>query len=253
MLEQALAFLAMQAQDAAKPIKIREDHEGEEWVFGEQHFSFEKEISPRKHKFDDLSDLLEFLDGIEPSESDHHRVIVWYDLGQITAVIDNDERRLNTATLAIKATPYWKTVLQLGLWLEQKEFIRLLRLELDIPGVSEVLEKVRKIRFENGVVTSQTRQRDQESMGREITSRVTVDGELPDELTIAFMPFDVRGLEYYQAQIKLFLEVDTSRGMFRLIPAPRQLDLVANSFLSHLGREVKRTIPHIPVYNGRPD
>ena len=222
-------------------------------VAGEVH-EFEIPPAARDHAFDDLDHLLQFVDGYPLSETDEPSVVLWYDEKSIVAVLDNDERRLSTATLAIKTTEEWDTVAGLKDWLDQKEFIRLLRFKLgSVLPPSALLEKVRKIKFENGVVTNQTSLRDRESMGREITSRLTTDTELPEELLVSVVRSEIAGLEPAPTYtVKLLLEIDSARGAFRLVPAPGELEAVRRQFVATLGRSMREVLPHIPAYNGRP-
>jgi hypothetical protein len=255
MIKEALAWLEANVKQAqnVQPI-ITSDYTTDRFsIAGEVH-EFDVPPPARAHAFNDLDDLLAFVDGYPLSESDEPAVVIWFSAGRIVAVLDNESYRRNTAHMNIEPTDEWTTVENLKEWLDQKAFIRLLRFDLgSVLPPSALLDKVRKIRFENGVVTSQVTQKDRESMGREITSRLTAETELPEEILVSLQPAVIPGLEAREYVIRLVLEVDSARGMFRLLPAPGELERAERQWVRHLGRHMRETLPNIPVYNGRPE
>jgi len=255
MLEAALKWLETKVLDGSKVQKLDSKHpDVERFVIAGEIVERDVPALPRSHQFDDLDDLCQFIDGFPLSDSDDHRVVIWYDMTSIRACLDNDSQRNNFAALKITPTEHWNEIVALGGWVDQKEFIRLLRFKLrDVIPPAVLLDKVRKIKFENGVTTSQENRRDRESMGREITSRLTAEAELPEEFLVPVTVAKVPGLETAECLIELMLEVDPSRGAFRLQPAPGQIDAVTRIFLSNIGQQLHENLPHIPVYNGRPE
>jgi hypothetical protein len=123
--------------------------------------------------------------------------VVWYDDEKVVLVIDDAGHRIERATLPLETSDVFACLTKLAKgreWMDQKPFVRLLK--LDLAGMVEpafLLERARKLKFEATSSTTGVVQRDRESLGRNITSEVTSDGDIPEEVLVNAPVFKTAG------------------------------------------------------------
>jgi len=262
VLDKALAYLAELASKAAAPQKIDSgDRRRISYVVNGQVVSTETAPPPRGHSVKSLADVVALAnrfaaDDGKATDTDGPPA-VWYDENAVVLVIDDDGHRLETATLALETSDVFRVLECLAKTKakhDQKAFIRLLRVEL--AGTLDpvvLLEKVRKVRFENGVTTEAVSARQRESMGRSITSQVSTDGgDLPDEVTLSVPVYKTAG-ERAPVPFRCSVEVDPADGTFRLLPLPDELERVRQVAVARIAERLVDGLEHgTPAYYGSP-
>lgn len=255
MIEEALSFLTTLGADANSAEKIETDSTDETvLLYRGQMLRIPKGIPPRSHRFDHLDSLVKVAcEYFEKADSDPPNTTIWVAEERVTLVLDTNYRRENIGVMPMLKTEPFRKLEELAMtkpWMEQKDFIRLLRIDLagTLPPV-ELLDRVRKVKFENSQITSGTVARDRESMGREINSRVDTSAEIPETVRLNAKVFE----DFREIAIACAVEVDAMRGMFRLIPLPSELRSAITSILAIVHAEITEAVDDgISVYFGNP-
>lgn len=255
MLDAALKYLTGLAEKATVPQKIESgDPRKLAYVINGESVEVETEPGARKHTVGQITDLIELANRFD---DDQNSPVVWYDESAVVLVIDDDRHRLETVTFPLATSDVFKRLLDIARSkekFEQKAFVRLLR--IDLAGTLDpvtLLEKVRRVKFENGVSTVANVAKQRESFGRSIVSEVSTDGgDLPDEVTLAVPVYKTMG-QRQAYPLRCSVEVDPGEGTFRLLPLPDELERVGHVAVSHLARDLSEGLkPEVPAYYGKP-
>lgn len=254
MFSDALKYLADLATKAAAPQLVNTgDPRKVGYVAGGSLVVTETKPLPREHEVSSLEDLAALANRFSDAGA---QPAVWYSEGRVVLVIDDDGHRLETVTLALAESDRFKALRQLAeskAWFDQKDFVRLLRITL--AGTLDpvvLLEKVRKVRFENGVTTTSEKRSQRESLGREITSQATTDGgDLPDEVTLSVPVYKTAG-ERRSYGLVCSVEVDPGMGKFRLLPLPDEIERVEQLAVGSIAERLMESLTAAPAYYGEP-
>lgn len=252
MIAEALNAITQMAVTAAGPRLIREDSREAKYLIGGELTTFEKEHPARDHEAKSLDDVVRLARRFHESEDSP---VVWYDFDAVRLVINDAGHRDETATLNLIPTDVFCRVVGLRTqpqWYELKPFVRMLRIELaGTLEPSELLEKVRRLKFENGSITTAEVARNRESLGREITSRVDGTAEIPEEVTLRVRVWSNLG-EDERFGVRCAVETDPAMGKLQLIPLPDEIERVKNLAIVGLAGRLSDGLGDVPSYFGRP-
>ncbi len=250
MIREALDRLITLGQEAQKPIPVDVgDRNKVAFSIGGKIVAYDRSVDPRSHIVTTTEGFVELVNRFENAS-------VWYDHGGIVAVLDDSVRR-DRAYLPFRTSDKWGSVSALSgaRWFEHKEFIRFLR--VDLAGVlpaSHLLDKIRKVKFENQAVVASEVRKDRESMGKEIASRTALEeGDIPDEVRIVTPMYVNPGLEELEYVVECNLEVDAARGQFRLAPKPDEIDNARQLAMDSVGEILRDRLTTTLIYQGRAD
>ncbi len=267
MIAEALKYLNEVMLKAETPVVLLDSPRKQILAIGGNTIDVVKPPAPRNHRVSSLFDLINLATRFatetdtDPLNSDDHGFpVVWYDEKQVVLLIDDTGHRVETATLALTESEVFSRVRDLANspeWFAQKDFVRLLRIDLagTLPA-SVLLNQVRKVSFAQGQTTTGEVRRNQESMGREITSKVHSDGEIPEEVTLSVPVYCTAG-ECDHYAIRCALEVDTTRCAFQLVPLPDEVQRVQQLAIKSIGDRLRNGLPDglpegVWAYYGRP-
>lgn len=240
MIKDALAFLAEKFEAAAKPVLASEFPQGDVYLIGRDTVTVAKSPPPRAHRVDTISAFVEAI----RVYSDDSESVVWVGESEAVLMIDDADYRVDRVTLPLKITDVFKrlTSLQNSSMLEQKEFVRLLAVDLaSALHPTKLLNQVRRVRFETGQIVTANRQRTSESMGREINASVQVaEGEVPERVEcMAYVHAVVSGADDPLFAVPCAVEVDASVGRFRLTPLPDVIETTMRASLDHIAETLR--------------
>lgn len=258
MIDAALKYIADLATKAASPQKVESGNpRAITYAVNGDLCRLDLLPSPRKHTVGQITDLIELANRFGSMEDPTPRPVVWYDESAVVLVIDDDGHRLETVTFPLVTSDVFDRLRAIARGkekFEQKAFVRLLR--IDLAGTLDpvmLLEKVRRVKFENGVQTVGSVAKQRESFGRSITSEVSTDGgDLPDEVTLSVPVYKTMGQrEAYP--LRCSVEVDPGEGTFRLLPLPDELERVGHVAVSSIARDLSEGLDSsVPAYYGKP-
>jgi hypothetical protein len=209
---------------------------------------------PRDHKPGTLAEVIALANRFQEAGA---TPTVWHDERQVVLVIDDDGHRVERATLAFEFSDFWRVLHDLAnrqTWLDQKSFVRLLKIQLAgtlPPGV--LLDRVRKLKFEGGQVVTSRIGRADESMGRSISNAVSGEGEIPDDVEVEVPVYRTPG-ETERFVVRCSIEIDASKmDAFRFLPWPDELQRVESLAVSSVGERLAEGLSEgIPAYQGQP-
>lgn len=253
MLADALKYLASQAATAVAPQRVETD---DPWsvtyaVNGDLK-KIETATRPRGHKPGDLDALVALANHF--AEDPENAPVVWFDEEAVVVVV-NDHDRVERATLTLETSDVFARLESLAASkakFDQKQFVRLLRIEL--AGTLDpvvLLNPVRKVKFTNESSVSGEVRKGKESMGRDITSRVEADGEPPEEVTLSAPVYKTPG-ERDRYPVRCSVEVDPADGTFRLLPFPDELERVKAMAVASVAERLASELKGVPSYHGKP-
>lgn len=252
MIAEALKFLAnLGAENQAPRLVDLKDPRELTFVVGGTVMSRDIPPASRAHVLGSLGDLIALADGYASEES-----LVFFDADQVTLVFDGDGHRLERGVLRLERSFAWQVLIDLaskraGQWFEHKQFLRLLRVDLAgtlPPGV--LYDRVKRVAFENGVTVQAAVSRNkQESLGRTITSQVSGEGDIPEEVTLEAPVYSTTG-ETARYPIRCAVEVDAARGMFCLQPLPDEISRVEAIAVASI-RDRLAASCKVPAFLGR--
>lgn len=250
MIADAMKYLAGMATEASRPMPV-EIHDPSKLAFlvGREIVEVPRPVPARVHTADDIDTLVSLANRWAVSEP-----VIWVNEDDAVLVLDDlSGHRVNTVTFALDWSEKFARVRELAEtkpWLEQKAFIRLLRIELagTLPPVM-LLDRVRKLRFESGQVTTQESVKNRESMGRQVTAAASGDGEIPESVTLEVKVF--RAGESFP--VACSVDVDPSRGLLQLAPLPDEIDRVTRLAVASVADAIERAVDKsVKVYIGAP-
>lgn len=221
MIKEAIAYLVDQGAKSQVPLRVAKDDVHEEvYLYGDKVVRIPIRAKPRNHIVPDLDHFISAFDFYAESEL---VAPIWVSDACVVSILDDNGLRLNKITLPLILSSAFIALSHCGEWIDQRSLIRLLRIDLrgTIPDAI-LLDRIRKVQFENGQIVSQTSTKSRESMGKQITSQVTGEGEIPDEV-ILDVPVFFRGESY---SVVCSVEIDAMRAVFRLAPCPGELDRI---------------------------
>lgn len=255
MIAEAIAAIRLLAQQAAAPQPIpalSDDRHAVVLVAGHIE-SIDRDPVPRKHAPATVAEVIAIANHF--ASTGPGDVVVWYDDEQVTAVLDDDGHRVETATLRFDQSAVFRRVdsLNASSWFEPPAFVRLLRIELARtlpPGV--LLDVVRKLKFENGQVVNRSIGRASESLGREINAAATsAVGPIPEEVTLAVPVYSTPG-RTDPIPLVCAVEVEPTRGLLQLVPLPDEVDHVLALAVAAIRAELDAGLDaNVRRYNGR--
>lgn len=262
MLAEGFKFLCDLARASAEPLPLPGDAWTERRLVNGKVQEFARLPMPRDHNPGCLDDLIRlavrFVGGTASDPTgDSLTPVVWYDQGTVIAVLDDMSHRIEAATLTLERSDVFALLCRLRAnpreaWLEQKPFVRLLRVEL--AGTLDpflLLEPVRSMRWESTATTSGTVGRQQESLGREIASRVATEKDLPDEVVLQVPVFKTPG-ETARWPMRCSVDTDPALCKIQLLPFPDEIERVFDLAVGSIGSRLGQGLGEIPCYRGKP-
>lgn len=212
---------------------------------------FEALPQPRQHKAADLSAILAIAKEQEATS------VVWYSREAVTLFYD-DETRRDQVRLALLSHPQLNTMLRLEKdkpKLDQKEFLRLLRIDLagcdPIQGAT-LVDIIRKIRFKKNEQGENVILHNKASLGRSIENELIGGGPIPEKITLSVPIFKApRHLKRYP--IGCAIEIDPAEEKFQLVPFPGEIDEAVCLAERDIAQELREALPAlVPIYYGAP-
>jgi len=252
MIAEALKFIADLKAASIEPHLIETgDSRRLAWLVGDKVVNHELWISPRKHQAHDIDTIVRLANRFD--ECTFHDSIIWISDTEITLVTDDDDHRVNTVTCPLVITDVFCLLESLAImkpWHDQRAFVRLLRIDLAgtlPPGI--LLDRVRKLKFEGGTVTTGQVAKDRESMGRQIHAAVSGEGDIPDEVPLLASVF--RGHDRFD--IVCSVDVDPARNLLQLAPLPDEIERVKRLAVKKVQELIVAQVSEsVPVYLGKP-
>lgn len=249
MIREALQYLTGLALESQKPVEVPTGDPAERiYLFGKEVVKVALPEPFRKHTAGQVDSLIEVAARFQEDAP-----VVWVSEDSVVVVLDDEGHRAHLTTLPLVKSDLFDRLFKLAdepEWLDQKAFIRLLRVDLAgtlPPGV--LLDKVRKLSFENSSVVSGSVARDRESMGRSLTSQVKADSELPETVTIVAPVFQLDA----PYPIVCAVDVDAARGLLQLLPLPDEIERAKRSAINGLIDRLQKSLAETThVYHGKP-
>jgi hypothetical protein len=252
MIVEALSFLTNLKAESLAPEVVHETRDRKVIRVGDSTDAYVKDHPARDHKVETLEDLVALANRF--AEEDRTPV-VWYNRDAIRLVINDGCYRDDVVTLDLVRSELYSAIEALDprRWYDPKSFIRLLR--VDLHGALEaqtLLDPVRRVRFDNGVTTTVEKTRVRESMGREITSAVKTEVEIPEYVLLQTSVYKTPGV-VHDVMIKAAVEVEPSRGEFQLAVLPDEIQDAVVRTLDFIGDSLGDGLNDgIPYYQGSP-
>lgn len=222
-----------------------------------------KEIPPRRHNVFSLPDLVDAI--VEYGNLE--RVTVWVSESKIIVVLNdcNESFRDDMLQMNLPLSPFF-AVLSRATWLDQKQFIDLLRHDLcgTVIEPTSTLSLLRQLKFtlnteQNGTVTNSSA-----AMGKSALAEVTGAGELPETVKVEYCPYpSLRDDLSADVTVDCTLFTDASSAKLKLSPRPGEIEaakltamqLVQKKLRDLLTTKTEKTSelhPLIQVYLGDP-
>jgi hypothetical protein len=232
---------------------VYEDTQTRVYRRGAETFAVAIPSAPRGHSAWHLDTIIDFANRFagEPSA-------VFYGPGSVVAVLrDGEDDMRSVVRFMLDHSAEFVALTKLARspeWLEQKAFIRLLRITLaGSLAPSELLNKVRKIKFESGSVVTGKITRQDESLGRSLSAAASSDeGDLPEDVILEVPVYKNPG-EATSYPVQCAVEIDPMQGKFQLVPFPGALEMAIELAMASIKKRLVAGLHEgIPVYHGAP-
>lgn len=259
MLDAALKFLTDLAKKTATPVSVDLKDPSRLGFVVDGNIITEDVPNPaRKHKAKSLDEVIRIATRfVNPDQSVVPAPVVWYDETEVVLSIDDDAYRIDSVTLTLETSDVFAKLVQLSKPtqpVDQKEFIRLLR--VDLAGTLEpvvLLNKVRTLKFSTTADATSVKKAQTESLGKEIRSKVETDGgDLPEEVVLSAPVFKTFG-QRRPVPIRCAVEVFPADGTFRLKPLPDEIERAQQEAVQRIAERLSEELPDmVPAYYGKP-
>lgn len=256
MIVEALKFLAEMTSKADAPKRV--DVADPRKLFlavGGQVDQYDLPPPPRAHKAGTLDEVVALANRF--AEAGSHPV-VWYDEAKVVLVLDDDGHRVEHITLALERSDVFAVLLVLRHqkpWYDQRAAIRLVRIDLaGTMSPAVLLDRLRKVKIENGqAVTSEARHA-RESLGRSINAAVSGEAELPEGVVLDVPVYKTPGEADARYPLSCSIEIDPLRlEFFRLLPYPDEMERVGALAVAAIGERLREELSDgVPCYQGQP-
>jgi hypothetical protein len=209
----------------------------------------------RRHKLlsiEELSAYIEYAKGTLQATP-----VVYYSPDGIAVVLNDgtESLRADTATIELKPTKAHTTLKQSAdKWLQQKDFIRLLRISLaDCLGEdgAQLVKVLRLVNFKGGSSGFGKVEHGRESMGKDIEDEVTSDaGPIPEQVTLLVRLYEDRGLQT-RFPVRCAVEINSREALFNLSPLAGSIEAAVDEQMSAIGSLIDQATD-CPVFYGTP-
>lgn len=207
------------------------------------------DAKPRAHRLVTLEQVVAFVTKKGTAEAS----VVWYDRSGVIVIVDDATRR-DRADLTLTLTPQIQLLIALekGRQFTQREFRRLLRVELAGCRVDDVLLNwVSSVKFNDSRTAGGVIKQGRESLGREIEQAAVSDaGEPPEIMRLSVRVFDDPSLRETWP-IECAVEIDLDNQVFQLIPLPLQLHNAIENEVGAIGKLLQEAVK-CPAFRGKP-
>lgn len=252
MIVEALNFLTSLKAAALSPQAVHETRTTKVVRADGATYTYDKDVPPRGHKADTLDDLAALANRFKQED---RTPVVWYNEDGVNLVINDGEHRDDVVGLKLTRSNLFNAIVALDprRWYDPKSFIRLLRVELAGALDSQtLLDPVRRVKFENGATASFEKTRSRESLGREITSSVKTEVEIPEYVVLRAPIYTTPGVQT-EVSIRAAVEVDPAMGQFQIAVLPDEIQKAVNVVMGVLGETLSAELDsEIPSYQGSP-
>lgn len=197
---------------------------------------------PRGAKAADLTAVVAFA-------SEHqHSSEIWFSRERVTVHLDRETRR-DVVTLPLVLNDQLLTLAKLSrqnVAHSQKEFVRLLRIDLAGCPPEDLLPLVRSLRFRQNAATSGTIEHGRASLGKAVECQLEGRSTIPDRITLTAPVFEgfQRHLRY---TVECAIEIDAETEKFYLIPFPGEIESVIRRAEDDIGEQIQRLLGSVPV------
>lgn len=260
MIQEALQYIADLARAAAEPkrLDVKDPRRARFYAGDGKTVEVALPEPPRDHAVKQLADLIAMAGRFNDNNPDGYMPVVFYDESKVILVIDDNSHRCETATLALIESDAFRVVRSLAKGTQApkfdlKAFIRLLR--IDLAGTlapAALLDVVRRVKFETGQVTTGEVRRNRESLGKEISSAVSAEADIPEAVCLNVPVYKTLG-EADPRPIRCTVECDPSELCFRLIPYPDEVERVQQLAMASIAERLADGLPEgVPHYHGSP-
>jgi hypothetical protein len=252
MIADALKYLAELKAQALAPSVVHETRTSRTVRVDGSVDVYDKDHPARDHKVETLGDVVALANRFK---AEGRTPVVWYNEDAIQLVVNDGDHRDDVVVLNLVRSDLFGAIYGLDpkRWYDPKSFVRLLRVELyGALDAQTLLDPVRRVRFDNGVTTKVENTRVRESLGREITSAVKTDVEIPEYVVLQTLVYTTPGVNAL-AKIKAAVEVDSSRGEFQLAVLPDEIESAVLYALDNVRQDLEAALSEgIPFYQGSP-
>jgi hypothetical protein len=255
MLRELFDAISKQAVAAAAPKSLAKDGRREIFHIAGQPEALvvETEPAPRQHLVGTLNEIISLANRFAEAGQEP---VVWYDGDQVVLIIEDDKLRLDNVRFPLVHSDIFRRVVALRdrpLWLDQRDFIRLLR--IDLAGTlnpAVLLDRVKKLKIDSGQTITSTVNRQKESMGREVTASVTSEGDIPEVVALNSRIYKAHE-EVDSFPVSCSVEIDPmSTTPFRLMPLPDEIERVVYNALESIQMRLDKGLKDVPCYYGKP-
>lgn len=173
------------------------------------------------------------------------------------ALVGQSRRRTDRIELPLAFTPAFEWFFRkaAGEWLQQKLFIRKLRVELAdclTDSSAALLAAARILSFSESQSGYGKVQLGQESLGRDIQEQVQLDqGPVPEQVTFNVRVFTDACLTR-RVQLSCAVDINAGEHTFNLAPRPEQLQQLLDNEVAFVGTKLEDGLGEIPVFGGTP-
>lgn len=181
--------------------------------------------------------------------------VCWLHEDAVELVLDDEGHRVHVVTYELVESDEFRRLVELETersWLSQKDFLRLLRVDLGRAGASTLVPAVRRVVWSNASTATIGRQT--ESMGREIAAKIGADGrDLPEDLVLTPNVYATAELVDVRVDVPCWLEIDPLEQRFRIAPFPGECERARLKVLKELATRLTAALPKtVPLYWGKP-
>lgn len=265
----ALCGLAVDAADI-KIVELPKEPNGTYGVFNKKDGKFEVkrgEPTPRQYRARHLPDFIQAVIDLTKVET-LKEPKVFITTSGLVAVMDEAGRRECVVRMDFTQTKAFKTLLKCEAerkYLEHKEFMRMLRLDLDL-GTDPAYSKFKVLKFRGDSESDSDIDKTNASMGKTVMLKVVAgSGDVPDSINVHFPLYEELNLDRGSARqdfkpkdVECLIDVDLEDQVIALIPRQMQLATAVGEVFEELRTALEHGFAElddgsaIPVYIGSP-
>lgn len=204
--------------------------------------------TPRHHVVQSLDDLIRYCENAKSETK-----VIWHGATQVVLVLDDTDRR-DVVVFPLMISERFHTLCHLGQnkpFLKQPQFVRLLRIDLDLDN-TKVVSQFRGLDWSQAGGATGEVVHGQDRMGKTIMAKVEGVDQLPDELTVELPVYKNCG-ERDLYRVRCAIEIDTQNTSLGLFPVADEIERITDLAQASIHTRLESLVNEkVAVYYGTP-
>lgn len=211
--------------------------------------------NPETRRRTEVNSLDSFIDAVNYwhtrpfGDDENWRPVVYVGRDRLICVLDDAGLERYTINFELMVNPWFECAMEKKFeWMNQQQFVRLLRTVLADAVEPNILPLVRSVEFKVRGENRGTVEHGRESLGRSVERAVASVEQIPERVIVHLKPFDNLN---FSVGVPMIVDVDLASERFQLFPVGNAIEFGLQEVLENIRDTVSGQVPEgTPVFMG---